>query len=455
MAKTVPILAVLALVLVVGVSARGTGEDSVRGFDSSETSELSRRIVEIETQRSIERSSHAWRARPAQEVATGVWRVDSLSAVGVGMTTSFVLRYRVPADEFVGRTARPTAVLEVSDQTGRSEPFAIMLRPGERELVIHTDLWGLEAESLTVRAVDSEFTFLSIAPIEPARSADDPIPIEMSQLLSYPQEIWRREDFELFSWSLYPRVLWIDSRDYAIQAAMFRRLAFFVEKRDTLGTLLTDDELVDRHGWNAHNYRGEGLADFFNAVETQEFPINDHERTLREIVERHGIIARDDNGRWRAGPGGILGISQESYYELRRLLLIHEAFHGIFYEEPAFRDAVGAYWNGSLDEVERDYWRGFFAWMSYSPSDEYLMINEFQAYLLQQREAAAQWYFRVRVANRLRNARSVGPDAVNAFLQMYPETFVDAAAGINAAVFAIAGMVGGDPFCLYPLGTEG
>lgn len=390
-----------------------------------------------------------------EQIEPGSWRVENLQAVGGGRADGYALYYRAEQSLFVSPAERPSVVLDLVDQEGRTEPISFLIRPGEHHAVIRPDVWGITATGLQVHSEFAGFEFLAIAPVLPPESALQAIPIEMSELLYYPQEEWRREEFELFSWSLYPEVLWIDSRDYEIQAAMFKRMAHFVEKRGVIGTLLTDEELALRHGWNGHNYRGEGLAAFYNAVEAESFPINEFERAVREIVSAGGIIYRDENGLWTAGAGGLLAISQESYPELRRLLLSHEAMHGVFYEEPAFREAVATYWDDVLSEREREYWRGFFSWMSYSPADEYLMINEFQAYLLQQDESAVSWYFRMRIADRLRTSRSLGAEVVNAFLTDYPRTFVLAAEAMNEALFRIAGLVGGDPFCFRPIGTEG
>lgn len=449
--------ALLIIVLVLGACAPTTDgvETETLSASGDDSIALAERLVEIETIRSAAREERVLAPRPPRMVTTGSWTVDSLSEVLAGVADGFTIDYRFDGAALTSHGERPSVVIELVDEQGRSEPLSLFVRPGTRRVIIRPEVWRIDAETLHLRSEIEGFEFVAIAPVVKPPDPLEPIPIEMSELLYYPASSWRRDEFELFSWSLYPKILWIDSRDYTVQAAMFKRMAYFIEKRGVIGTLLSDEELAGRHGWNGHNYRGEGLAAFFNAVEEQSFPINELERGVREIAAEYGIISRADDGAWVAGPGGILVISRQSYPELRRLLLSHEAMHGVFYEEPAFREAVVGYWNSELTEREREYWRSFFGWAGYSPDDEYLMINEFQAYLLQQDESAVGWYFRTRIADRLRGSRSVGAATVDAFLADYPRTFVDAAAAMNQALFRTAGMVGGDPFCLRPIGTEG
>jgi len=433
----------------VSAEAGGTGAPPEEGTAPAE------RLAAVTELRSRGLEERVFSAQSPRETADGSWTVENLASIGGGLADAYALRYTAEEMLFGDATDRPSVVLELVDAAGRAEPISLLVRPGVHDVVVRPEVWGVDAAQLLLRSEIEGFDFVSITPIPEPTEPFQAIPIEMSELLHYPRDSWRRDDFELFSWSLYPEILWIDSRDYATQAAMFKRMAFFIEKRGVLGRLLSDEELSGLHGWNAHNYRGEGLAAFFNAVEREDFPINELEETVRDIVADHGIIRRGDGESWVAGSGGILAISQESYPELRRLLLSHESMHGVFYWEQTFRTAVERYWNDALSERERAYWRSFFAWMGYSPEDEYLMVNEFQAYLLQQDESAVRWYFRTRIADRLRSSVSVGPAIVNAFLTDHPRTFVNAASAMNEALFQAAGMVGGDPFCLRPIGTEG
>lgn len=394
-------------------------------------------------------------ARLPVQVDDSAVTISGLDAIIREPDDGLILRYRAPTSLFEDPAFRPTFLVEFERDDGSSEPLAVRARPGENRVVIRPRRWGVDPARVRIVTNDSGVEFVALEPIAPVDDPSVPIPIELSELLGRGRDGWRRDEFELYSWSLFPRQLWFDTRDYGVQAAMFKRLAFFVEKRGFRGTLLTNEELASRHGWNAHNYRPEGLVQFFNAASAEEFILNPIEIELRDLLEVNGIILRSGDGGWIAGTGGVLVVSQESNLELRRLLIAHEAMHGVFYESPVFVDQVETYWNGVLSERERAFWREFLAWASYDPADEYLMVNEFQGYLLQQPIEGVRWYFRTRVADRLRAGRPDRARRVDAFLSDYPRTFVDSAAAMNDALFGATGIVGGDPFCVVPMGTEG
>jgi hypothetical protein len=94
-----------------------------------------------------------------------------------------------------------------------------------------------------------------------AMPALSPLLSDPGLILEYPQSQWRDSRYELFSWADFPSILILDSADYAIQSAFFKRLAFFVEKtatrahsiptkkspRSTAGTRMT----IGRKTWPA------------------------------------------------------------------------------------------------------------------------------------------------------------------------------------------------------------
>ena len=229
---------------------------------------------------------------------------------------------------------------------------------------------------------------VQFAPAAPAAAEMVALPADPGTILRLRQEFWRRPEFELYAWNGVPGataapILVFDTADYAIQSRMFRRLAFFVEKRGFRGRLLSDRELGGRRGYNAHDYAAADLARFFSLAQESGLTLTAEELSLRAVAQTHGIIAPNPDGGWRAGAGAILSISRSSGTALRRLLLRHELMHGIYFTEPEYRAAVWALWQ-ELTADEQMFWRLLLAAINYDVDYPDLVVNEFQGYLLQQ-----------------------------------------------------------------------
>ncbi len=340
--------------------------------------------------------------------------------------------------------------LQIISNGGTSKDFKLMLRPGINKVFLYQPVIGGVPESILFTDAPAGFRLLSIGRHHVECSEPpSPLPADAGTIFLYPRDQWRQKDFELFSWSLYPEVLLFDMTDYQTQARFFKRLAFFVEKQGFQGRLLTNQQLEGRHGYNAHNYNGNGLADFFQAAADQSFVLNPEEELLREVAESAGIIRRVPNG-WQAGPGGVLSISQDSPFGNghRLLLLSHEAMHGVFYANPSFADFIEDFWHQEMNQQQREFWRIFMQYMHYSPQDEYLVINELQAYLLQYPHRVNQWYFAERVRSRLTNSMPAYKPQIDAFYQAYPDFFTASSWQFNQKLFTTSGIIGGDVRCL-------
>ena len=190
---------------------------------------------------------------------------------------------------------------------------------------------------------------------------------------------------------MFPDIIILDTIDFAVQDRTFTRIAYFLEKRGFRGRLLRNSQLAGRHGWNAHDYGPDGLASFFNAAEDVQFALNPEEVALRTLAMDQGILSRDQ-GRFLPGRGGILGLSRSSTPIERRYLLTHESFHGIFFSSQEYRDFCFRLWD-SLTPGEREFYRSFLDSLGYDSADEFLAVNEFQAYLMQQPLEYAPAYF--------------------------------------------------------------
>ncbi len=227
-----------------------------------------------------------------------------------------------------------------------------------------------------------------------------PLKTDLGLVLSSKNSTWRTKDYEIYEWNVFSGILFFDTLNYSVQDQFFRRLAFFVEKAGFRGRLLTDSELGDMHGYNAHDYSAESLASFFAACEKQNFRTSQKEDILKEILIKNGVIVPDSGG-YRAGKGAVISISRESPAYLRQSLTAHEAWHGIFFTDVNFRNAVAAVYY-TVDSNTMAFMKGYWAsqkGLGYDQSDEYLMQNEFMAYLMQQPLDSVSKYF-IHVANR-------------------------------------------------------
>ncbi len=197
--------------------------------------------------------------------------------------------------------------------------------------------------------------------------------------------------FVIYSWDRFPSVIVMDMADFAEQGRMFSRLAFYLEKRGYRGRLLSDAGLAGKHGWNAHDYGPEGLVSFFNAAAAARFPLDAEELLLRGIALRQGIVARDGDALV-PGSGAVLSISRSSSRYERIFLLAHESYHGIYFCSREYRELCDRLWK-SAPATERRFMTRLLAALGYDPDARDLVVNEFQAYLLQQPRSAAAAYF--------------------------------------------------------------
>jgi len=219
----------------------------------------------------------------------------------------------------------------------------------------------------------------------------EPIKADPGFVLSWPKENWRNSGYEVFRWDIFPSLLIFDYANFAVQNRMLTRLAFFVEKAGYRGRILTDAQLAGLHGWNAHDYKADDLARFFGIAREMNFPLLGEERELERILLNEGII-REEAGGITAGSGGILSISRESSDSLRNRFLAHELFHGLFFIDEDFRTFTRNRWD-RLSAPAKRFITSYFDYMQYDTDDEYLLVNEFMAYILQQSVSQARDYF--------------------------------------------------------------
>ena len=272
-------------------------------------------------------------------------------------------------------------------------------------------------------------------------SVEAPLPADPGSMLTWDVAAWRQPDFEVFSWDRFPRVLIIDTASYAVQDALFNRLAFFVEKAGHAGRIEPASALTGIHGYNAHDYRAEDLARFFSAAEAQGIALSAEENKLAALLVENGVIQKTGTA-YAPGEGCVISLSRGSSPLLRDLLLTHECFHGAFFSLPAFREATEKEFD-SLSPVEQQVWKEFLASRSYNVEDHYLLVNEFQSYLLQQERLYVPGFQSITLA-RMRVASPRSADLVKRFLAAHPTSFLGSFDVLDGALQSAGGPPGGD-----------
>ena len=204
---------------------------------------------------------------------------------------------------------------------------------------------------------------------------------------------------------------------------------FSWEKPGFSGKLHSNEAIGNRHGWNAHDYRAEDLARFFRKAREENFTLNPEEEILFRELTANGILRREDGIIMPGSGKRPVGIHGDSL-ALRTKFLIHESFHGLFFTSPRFRIACLDSWR-NLSTAEQDFWKLFFSYRTYNINNEFLLVNEFMAYLMQQEKSDLDWYYKEFVANQLTGAYPERKQEIEKFYRDYPDTFLLSATRIE------------------------
>jgi hypothetical protein len=216
----------------------------------------------------------------------------------------------------------------------------------------------------------------------PVTVVPDGLTASLSQVLANKANQFRQNDFEVYRWASDPSVIILDFRTLAIQDLYVKRLVFFLEKAGYRGQILSDAQMQGQHGWNANDFSPESLARFYNAARKAAFALNPSEEYFLQCLLAWGLLTQDEQD-FSAGTGAIVSIAQDMAAYTRRTLLQHEMTHGIYFTSKEFRDFVAVQWK-ALPAEPKSFLIRFFQFKRYDTSDAALMVNEFQAYLLQQ-----------------------------------------------------------------------
>jgi hypothetical protein len=155
---------------------------------------------------------------------------------------------------------------------------------------------------------------------------------------------------------------------------------------------------MDRDFWDfdrpAHKQKAEDLADFFNVLWYYGYPLYPQEETLRQILLQNTVIGQNENEQWPyygAKNKVVVAIYQRQGAE-RENLFYHVLKHGLYMSDPQYRQLCDTFWEKNLLAHEREFFQYLLYGFDYqvlpqagktlSAKQEYLLRNEFQAFLL-------------------------------------------------------------------------
>lgn len=223
--------------------------------------------------------------------------------------------------------------------------------------------------------------------------------MNFNNILENPIKNWDNPSFEIYRYKLVPEIIIIDTIDYSMQSDLFKRLAFFVEKKGYVGKIYSMDELGNKRGWNAHDYNAKNLSQFFNRANSDNIPLTDGEQILKTILLNTKVINITED-EFTPGVGAIISISRSSTANFRSLILRHEIIHGLYFTSGDLRNYVDTTWD-DLEKNSKKIITMFLDSLTYDVTNKDLLKNEFLAYLLQRDENETYKYFNSTVYNRL------------------------------------------------------
>ncbi|OJF76105.1 MAG: hypothetical protein BKP49_08100 [Treponema sp. CETP13] len=271
-----------------------------------------------------------------------------------------------------------------------------------------------------------------------------PVVADPGIIVNWPQKRWRYDGYEVFKWEQFPDILVFDTKDYATQSKMFKRLAFYLEKTGYTGTLWPDEVIANQHGYNAHDYQAKDLAAFFAKAEIEFFPLNERELQLKDILFQNGIIKRDKNNKIVAGSGAIASISREIPSYLRMKLLTHEMLHGLYFTHEEYRKTVAKVF-AVTDPQSLKFLLTFWEKnpsLGYDTDNTFLVQNEFMAYMTQQSVKTIPQYYAQNIANWKSTKRDL-PELAEYIQKTNASGFVAASSAIQEYLFKTWGFASG------------
>ena len=203
-----------------------------------------------------------------------------------------------------------------------------------------------------------------------------------------------------------PGVFLIEFPSLQAQGSAMNRVAALIEKAGApRDRVLTDLEMLEflRDTGSAaatfyygHDYRMSDLARFYTLAEAGGVELSAAELRVRDGLTAEGLLVQDGESwaapveetalvsyaRVQADDPSTPLVDETLDPSVRETILRHELSHGVYFTDPEYRSHAQRFWSESLTEGERQLWRAFLASRDYDSSNEEMMLNEAQAFLM-------------------------------------------------------------------------
>lgn len=196
----------------------------------------------------------------------------------------------------------------------------------------------------------------------------------------------------VFRFAPDPAVVVLDFPTLHMQGQMLNRLAALIEKAGAPRDRVLNDAELDaaiRKGgdtpdtyYYGHDYPAADVVRLFTLADAEHVRLNAEEERLRAMAKQFGWFAPGAVGAVISVPRVPEASVPALDAAARATILRHELSHGLFFTDPVYSAYVKQFWDTTLTEAERSTVRKFLGSEGYDTSDEVLVYNEMQAYVM-------------------------------------------------------------------------
>ncbi len=189
----------------------------------------------------------------------------------------------------------------------------------------------------------------------------------------------RSGDVAVFRLQPDPQILVLVFPTLHEQGLVMNRIGAMIEKAGMPHDRVSSEAAMDysiaaSHGtadtyYSGHDYREADIRRFFALARAGGVALRPEEEWLRALLDREQC-------------GAVVSLTEDLDEPARATILRHELSHGVYFTSKAYAAYARRFWERELTEDDRAHFRAFLASEDYDETDEDLMLNETQAYLV-------------------------------------------------------------------------